>query len=105
MIRNIVPYPSTLFSIDDRSGEMCYVAEASDLIGVGGLRFSRIYDDAADIGIAICDENGIVRRYYSEEPVRDADRDVSYWNFHLIDEDRRRLRLLPGPVAVIVFND
>jgi hypothetical protein len=76
------------------------VAEASTL-GYKGPR--RIYDDAADVGIALLSEMGnTVRFYLSKRDV--CGEDVAGWRFEPIAEDVRKHPRLKG-LSVLIIND
>jgi len=95
----LIPFDGSRFRID--SAEKMMTAEASELTG---FHFSRLYDDACDIGIAISSPyTGLIATFYLSKT--DADNEDTYgWNFLPCVEDLRKNPTLEG-WKVLVIND
>jgi hypothetical protein len=95
-------YDSSIFTCSKNAdGTVTLIAEASD------LRYNKprqIYDDAADVGIAIrsARTGKLIRFYLSDIDV--SDEDVAGWHFAPIPEDMRRIPESRN-VRVLIIND
>ncbi len=86
------------------AGRTMMIAEAST---VGYHAPRQIYDDAADVGIAIrSHKSGKVMRFYLSSEDHDASgEDVAGWWFKMIPEDRRKLSAACREIEVLIIND
>lgn len=96
----ITPLPLDRFIYNKLDGTL--VAEASDFgpsrNGRGWLQ--RLYDDAADVGIAILSQTtGRVERFYLIEEHVDRDGDLTHWEFEPCNKKLSTVK------RVIIFND
>lgn len=95
-------FRSSLFE-KDVAGRL--LSEEASTLGFRDV--GRLYDDAADVGIAIEREEhrrGRVVRFCLSEVKRDADRDVMWWEFVPCPESLRAVPALSG-WRVRIFND
>lgn len=71
--------------------------------GIGDIT-SRMYHDAADVGLAVrSHKSGVVKRFYLAAENKDREGDVRYWNF--IEEFPRSCAYRErAPIQLIVFN-
>lgn len=85
------------------AGSRTLTAEASDLAGRGA--FGRLYDDAADQGIAIeSGRTGRTGRFVVSEEHQDREGDITHWTLVATPETARQLPEM-ADVKVVVFND
>lgn len=103
-ILSVPTFPSDRFTPRRDHNGMSFVAEASELSRLD-LPFKQLYDDAADVGLAVQSrKTGKVVRYALYETTRDADQDVLCWVLLPIPED---VRAIPAcrDTSVVIFND
>lgn len=92
-----------VFTIDTGSKEM--VADVSDVVAPRGQVFGPLYDDAADVGIALRNERErTVATFALSNEKRDDEGDVQMWVFEPTSESIQVHPSLKG-WTVILFND
>ena len=101
MLLQVPTVSSSLFTHDREKRKL--VAEISDL----GLSnpFSRLYDDAIDVGFALKNPKTENITYWAYHDVcHDPDGDVVYWKFYPLPESVRKNPSLAG-YSLELFND
>jgi len=98
VLRSVIDHalPSNLFSFRDNT----FSAFASDLTGHELMR--QIYDDACDVGFAICSRTGNIVKFHHADTFRNADNDITHWTFNVTPDHARNPKL--AALSVIVFN-
>lgn len=93
--RELTPLPLARFTYVKASKSL--VAEASDLRYFGGLE--RLYDDAADVGLAVHNPTtGVTVRFSLSKEVRDDEGELRCWELIPVDA-------CPTVERLTIFND
>lgn len=97
---SLITFPSRMFTYNKQTKNLC--AEASDLVN---RHLQQIYDDACDVGFAvISDVSGNEITFYLSETKKDAEGEVTAWEYQLLPEFVRKFPECSGMTATI-FND
>lgn len=96
----VLSYPISTVRFNYDAGSHMFMADASDL-PKGLVR--RVYDDACDEGFALKSaRTGSVVVYTVSETKRDAEGDVTSWEFTPIPEHAAKMT---HPARLVIFND
>ena len=105
--QSIPVYDAKLFSWYHASRTACI--EASDLRGLGistlAQFFSRVYDDACDVGFGLrSGTTGKTVYFILDEIKAESDREIACWEFRVAQESANRHPSLKD-WTVVIFND